>query len=122
MSLTRSYQHSSFDLLLAGVETVVTFALAYPAAVALGAVLLQTAPLRGLAGQRMEAFLRVMREVRPASLSMPSGPYSHFVFSSNGTRKCYTSPRRTFGNSPRTPHAPSTCAPWRHGMDLRSPS
>ena len=64
MSLTRSYQHSSFDLLLAGVETVVTFSLAYPAAVSLGAVLLQTAPARGLPGQRMEAFLRVMREVR----------------------------------------------------------
>ncbi|EKM56625.1 uncharacterized protein PHACADRAFT_207827 [Phanerochaete carnosa HHB-10118-sp] len=56
-------KHGSFDLLLAGVETVVTFALAYPAAVALGAVLLQTAPSRGLPGGRMEAFLRAMREI-----------------------------------------------------------
>ncbi|KAI0791460.1 hypothetical protein BC629DRAFT_1593070 [Irpex lacteus] len=57
------YQHRSFDLLLAGIETVVTFYLAYPAAVALGAVLLQTAPARGLPGGRMEAFLRAMREI-----------------------------------------------------------
>lgn len=57
------YQHRFFDLLLAGIETVVTFSLAYPAAVALGAVLLQTAPPRGLPGGRMEAFLRAMREV-----------------------------------------------------------
>ena len=49
--------------MLAGIETVVTFSLAYPAAVALGAVLLQTAPQRGLPGGRMEAFLRAMREV-----------------------------------------------------------
>ena len=61
------YQHRAFDLLLAGVETVVTFSLAYPAAVALGAVLLQTAPRRGLPGGRMEAFLRAMREVRLSS-------------------------------------------------------
>ncbi|KAG8971235.1 hypothetical protein FRB90_010558, partial [Tulasnella sp. 427] len=36
---------------------------AYPAAVALGKVLLQTSPSRGLPGGQMEAFLRVMREL-----------------------------------------------------------
>ncbi len=71
-----SYQHRSFDLLLAGIETVVTFYLAYPAAVALGAVLLQTAPARGLPGGRMEAFLRAMREVRPTHFFHIS-PNSH---------------------------------------------
>ena len=39
--------------LLAGAETVVTFNIAYRAAVALGAVLLQTSPARGRAGGRM---------------------------------------------------------------------
>lgn len=63
LSLYRN-QHLPFDLLLAAVETFVTFTLAYPAAVALGSVLLQTAPARGLPGGRMEAFLRAMREVR----------------------------------------------------------
>ncbi|KAI0342345.1 hypothetical protein BDW22DRAFT_1413597 [Trametopsis cervina] len=61
--LLSRHQHRSFDLLLAGFETVITFYLAYPAAVALGAVLLQTAPPRGLPGGRMEAFLRAMREI-----------------------------------------------------------
>ncbi|OBZ76702.1 Zinc transporter 6 [Grifola frondosa] len=56
-------QHRPIDLILAAVETVITFSLAYPAAVALGAVLLQTSPARGLAGGRMEAFLRAMREI-----------------------------------------------------------
>ncbi|OJT05934.1 hypothetical protein TRAPUB_3224 [Trametes pubescens] len=56
-------QHRPLDLMLAGIETVVTFKLAYRAAVALGAVLLQTSPARGLAGGRMEAFLRAMREI-----------------------------------------------------------
>lgn len=57
------YQHRSMDLLLAGIETFVTFSLAYPAAVTLGSVLLQTSPPRGLPGGRMEAFLRAMREI-----------------------------------------------------------
>ena len=65
LSTVSRYQHRAFDLLMAGIETVVTFSLAYPAAVALGAVLLQTAPQRGLPGGRMEAFLRAMREVCP---------------------------------------------------------
>ena len=63
------FQHRDFDLLLAAVETIVTSYLAYPAAVALGSVLLQTAPSRGLPGARMEAFLRAMREVRHSSFS-----------------------------------------------------
>ncbi|KAF7798184.1 hypothetical protein EIP86_009401 [Pleurotus ostreatoroseus] len=68
------YQHRLFDLLLAGIETVVTFSLAYPAAVSLGAVLLQTAPPRGLPGGRMEAFLRAMREIErhPQVLHLPA--------------------------------------------------
>lgn len=40
------------------------FKLAYPACVALGAVLLQISPQRGIPGNRMESFLRGMREVR----------------------------------------------------------
>ncbi|OCH90501.1 hypothetical protein OBBRIDRAFT_877280 [Obba rivulosa] len=68
------HQHRPFDLVLAGVETIVTFSLAYSAAVALGAVLLQTSPARGLAGGRMEAFLRVMREIErhPLVLHLPA--------------------------------------------------
>ncbi|KAI0705385.1 hypothetical protein C8Q76DRAFT_860798 [Earliella scabrosa] len=67
-------QHRAFDLVLAGVETVVTFNIAYRAAVALGAVLLQTSPARGLAGGRMEAFLRAMREIErhPQVLHLPA--------------------------------------------------
>ncbi|KAI0752742.1 hypothetical protein C8Q80DRAFT_1267246 [Daedaleopsis nitida] len=67
-------QHQLFDLLIAGAETVVTFNIAYRAAVALGAVLLQTSPARGLAGGRMEAFLRAMREIErhPQVLHLPA--------------------------------------------------
>ncbi|TFK82872.1 hypothetical protein K466DRAFT_666245 [Polyporus arcularius HHB13444] len=67
-------QHRPFDLILAGVETLVTFNIAYRAAVALGAVLLQTSPARGLAGGRMEAFLRAMREIErhPQVLHLPA--------------------------------------------------
>ncbi|CCM02007.1 uncharacterized protein FIBRA_04081 [Fibroporia radiculosa] len=69
-----TYQHRYFDLMLAGVETVVTFSLAYTAAVAFGATLLQTSPARGLAGGRMEAFLRAMREIErhPQVLHLPA--------------------------------------------------
>jgi len=63
-SLTVSHQIRSFDLFLAAVQALVTFSVAYPASVALGSVLLQTSPARGLASGRMEAFLRVMKEVR----------------------------------------------------------
>lgn len=40
------------------------FHLAYPSCKSIGAVLLQTAPARGLSAGRMESFLRAMREVR----------------------------------------------------------
>ncbi|EJF61727.1 PAP2-domain-containing protein [Dichomitus squalens LYAD-421 SS1] len=67
-------QHRPFDLILAGLETIVTFNIAYHAAVQLGAVLLQTSPARGLAGGRMEAFLRAMREIErhPQVLHLPA--------------------------------------------------
>jgi len=55
--------YRSIDLLLATLETVLTFSIAYPASVALGKVLLQTAPPRGLLSGRMEAFLKIMREL-----------------------------------------------------------
>jgi hypothetical protein len=55
--------YRKFDLVLAAVETVVTFNVAYRASVVLGTVLLQTSPERGLSGGRMEAFLRAMKEV-----------------------------------------------------------
>lgn len=70
-----SSQHRTFDLVLAATETVVTFNVAYRACVILGTMLLQTSPPRGLAAGRMEAFLRVMREVRNGAsyhLSSPS--------------------------------------------------
>lgn len=63
-SLIRSHQIRSFDLFLAAIQALVTFSVAYPASVALGSVLLQTSPPRGLASGVMEDFLRVMREVR----------------------------------------------------------
>ncbi|KAI8989107.1 hypothetical protein BD414DRAFT_577814 [Trametes punicea] len=68
------HQHRPVDLIVAAVETTVTFKLAYRAAVALGAVLLQTSPARGLAGGRMEAFLRAMREIErhPQVLHLPA--------------------------------------------------
>jgi len=55
--------HRSIDLLMATLETVITFSIAYPASAALGKVLLQTSPPRGLLSGRMEAFLKVMREL-----------------------------------------------------------
>ena len=51
-------------MLLALFIATLTFKIAYPAAEVQGTVLLQTAPLRGMPGARMESFLRVMREVR----------------------------------------------------------
>jgi hypothetical protein len=44
------------------------FHLAYPSCKSIGAVLLQTAPARGLSAGRMESFLRAMREVTPTPL------------------------------------------------------
>ena len=67
MELTRDPndrdQQRAADLLLAAVEVLFTFWVAYPAAVALSKVLLQTAPDRGMPSGHMEALLRVMREV-----------------------------------------------------------
>lgn len=62
------------DLALAISEAFITFYLAYPAAVAIGTVLLQTAPVRGTADGTMEAFLRAMREVErhPQVLHLPA--------------------------------------------------
>ncbi|KLO06516.1 hypothetical protein SCHPADRAFT_882816 [Schizopora paradoxa] len=67
-------QHRPFDLFVAALETIITFSIAYPAAVIQGAVLLQTAPGRGLPGGRMEAFLRTMREIErhPLVLHLPA--------------------------------------------------
>jgi len=62
-SLLHEGQQRQFDLLLAGIEGIITFSLAYPASVALGSVLLQTSPPRGSASGRMEAFLRAMKEI-----------------------------------------------------------
>lgn len=66
-------QQRQFDLFLAGVEAIVTFGVAYPASVALGSVLLQTSPARGLASGRMESFLRAMKEIErhPQVLHLP---------------------------------------------------
>lgn len=66
--------YRKFDLMLAAVETVVTFNVAYRASVVLGTVLLQTSPERGLSGGRMEAFLRAMKEVErhPQVLHLPA--------------------------------------------------
>jgi hypothetical protein len=50
-------------MLISSLETVWTFSIAYPTAVTLGKILLQTAPERLLPGGQMESFLRVMREV-----------------------------------------------------------
>ncbi|KZS97005.1 hypothetical protein SISNIDRAFT_407039 [Sistotremastrum niveocremeum HHB9708] len=66
-------QHHHMDVILATLQTVMTFSIAYPAAVALGRVLLQTAPPRGIVGARLESFLRVMRELErhPDVLHLP---------------------------------------------------
>lgn len=52
-------------MLISTLETLWTFSIAYPTAVSLGKILLQTAPERAPSGQTgpMEAFLRAMREV-----------------------------------------------------------
>jgi hypothetical protein len=60
--LNRS-EHRSLDLALAAAETLITWMIAYPTALSLGKVLLQTAPERGTREGRIEEFLRVMREV-----------------------------------------------------------
>ncbi|EPQ50787.1 hypothetical protein GLOTRDRAFT_141301 [Gloeophyllum trabeum ATCC 11539] len=74
VAIVPSSQHQSFDLLLSSLETIMMFRISYRACVALGAVLLQTAPERGLPGGRMEAFLRTMREMErhPEILHLPA--------------------------------------------------
>ncbi|KAG8727165.1 hypothetical protein FRC11_013784, partial [Ceratobasidium sp. 423] len=62
-------EHRSLDLALAGVETFITWAIAYPTAISLGKVLLQTAP----AG--LEGLDRVVRELeRHPHISRPPVP------------------------------------------------
>ncbi|CAE6488528.1 unnamed protein product [Rhizoctonia solani] len=64
-----STEHRSLDLALAGAETLITWAIAYPTAVSLGKVLLQTAP----AG--LEGLDRVVRELeRHPHISRPPVP------------------------------------------------
>ncbi|KAJ7286177.1 hypothetical protein C8J57DRAFT_1663986 [Mycena rebaudengoi] len=67
-------QHRTADLALAAAASFATSAVAYRASAVLGAVLLQTAPPRGLPAGRMEAFLRAMREVErhPQVLHLPA--------------------------------------------------
>lgn len=67
----RSDQQRPADLFLAAVEVLLTFWVAYPAAVTLAEVVLQTAPDRGMPGGQMEALLRVMREVCTISHTPP---------------------------------------------------
>lgn len=83
-NIHRSY-HRQADLLLAFVMAVITFWASYPAVVALGKILLQTAPERSrikpkgiMRGDgRMEAFLRVMREVCSFNYVFFSSPIYH---------------------------------------------
>ncbi|EIW79523.1 hypothetical protein CONPUDRAFT_166279 [Coniophora puteana RWD-64-598 SS2] len=62
-----SHHHFILDLVLAGVETFVTFNVAYHASVVLGAVLLQTSPpparIKGRDVGRLDSFWRVVREI-----------------------------------------------------------
>ncbi|QRV98917.1 cation efflux family protein [Ceratobasidium sp. AG-Ba] len=69
-----STEHRSLDLALAAAETIVTWMVAYPSALALGKVLLQTAPERGARDARIEGFLRVMRELErhPQIMHLPA--------------------------------------------------
>ncbi|KAH9045959.1 hypothetical protein EDB84DRAFT_1468711 [Lactarius hengduanensis] len=72
-AIISSSSHRTFDLLLAAAEAIAMFHLAYPSCKSIGAVLLQTAPARGLSAGRMESFLRAMREIErhPQVLHLP---------------------------------------------------
>ena len=101
--LAGSHQIRSFDLFLAAVQALVTFSVAYPASVALGSVLLQTSPARGLTSGRMEAFLRVMKEVSFSQsnfrLSRPFAETHQLLdHRSKGILKCFTCLRLISGN------------------------
>ncbi|KAF9518729.1 hypothetical protein BS47DRAFT_1337850 [Hydnum rufescens UP504] len=67
-------QHVSLDMLISSLETVWTLSIAYPTAVTLGKILLQTAPERLLPGAPMELFLRTMRELErhPQVVHLPA--------------------------------------------------
>ena len=78
------------------------FHLAYPSCKGIGAVLLQTAPARGLSAGRMESFLRAMREVRYTTFILFlswSADRARLLLRSNGIRKSYTSHHRMSGSS-----------------------
>ncbi|KAI0298343.1 hypothetical protein B0F90DRAFT_1632750 [Multifurca ochricompacta] len=72
-SIIPSSSHRTFDLLLAAAEAMAMFHLAYPSCKTIGAILLQTAPARGVSAGRMESFLRAMREIErhPQVLHLP---------------------------------------------------
>jgi hypothetical protein len=95
--------YRKFDLVLAAVETVATFNVAYRASVVLGTVLLQTSPERGLSGGRMEAFLRAMKEASFCVLiiiiiKVPKAFLFTMFLRSNATLKFSIFPHRTSGN------------------------
>ncbi|KAI0311419.1 hypothetical protein OF83DRAFT_762624 [Amylostereum chailletii] len=71
--LVPATEQRAVDLLLAAAAATGMFALAYPSCVAIGTVLLQTSPQRGLSHGRMEGFLRAMREIErhPQVLHLP---------------------------------------------------
>lgn len=71
--------HAHADVLVSSLETVVTFTIAYPAAVALGKVLLQTAPERGFPVGQTEAFLKVMRDVSSPPRNQIRIPFLTFL-------------------------------------------
>ena len=98
--MTDSHQIRSFDLFLAAVQALITFCVAYPASVALGSVLLQTSPARGLASGRMEAFLRVMKEVSStvARFVHSLKPAKSFNHRSRDTLRFSTFPHLISGN------------------------
>ena len=79
------------------------FQLAYPSCKAIGSVLLQTAPARGLSAGRMESFLRAMREVRHLSLNESSflnlAFWPRHCIRLNGIRKSCISRHRISGSS-----------------------
>ncbi|KAF7363781.1 hypothetical protein MSAN_01035900 [Mycena sanguinolenta] len=72
--VTPATQHRMLDLAAASAGSAATFMVAYRACTVLGAILLQTAPRRGMRGGRMEAFLRAMRDVErhPQVLHLPA--------------------------------------------------
>lgn len=93
-----SAHYRIFDLVLAAVETVVTFNVAYRASVVLGTVLLQTSPERGLSGGRMEAFLRAMKEVKKFNVLLYTISNFSVIHRLNATPRFFTCLLPTFGS------------------------